>query len=106
MKLTLDPGEQDWRFGDVLRLRSHDRQHEYLYMFVYRKPRYYGKDGVNDNGNDRGFAALCLGVPDCPYPATSALLPCNFDHGRIGPIGASYGGLPTEPNWELMDAAD
>lgn len=91
----------DWKFGDVLRLREHDRKHEYLYMFVHRRPRFAMKDGTP---NDRGFAALCLGVPDCPYPAGDKLFPCNNDHGRFGTVWSSYSGLPTEDAWELIES--
>jgi len=99
--LTLGPGERDWQFGDVLRLHTHDRIHEYTYMFVYRKSRAYMPNG---EPNDRGFAAYNISV-DCPYGstlATNALLPCRFDHSRIGKVSASYGGLPREDSWELI----
>jgi hypothetical protein len=100
MKLHLDPGEPDWKFGDVLRLHTHDRRHEYLYMFVYRKPRMLMGASWNPPfaPNDRGFAAMCLGVPDCAGCS-------GFDHERVGSLWASYGGLPFEDAWEVVSDA-
>lgn len=90
MNLTLQG--PDWKYGDVLRLPYRDG-HDYLYMFLYRKPRFYMPDG---SPNDRWFAALCLGVPSCAG--------CKgYDHDRIGTAWASYGGLPTEKAWVLED---
>lgn len=100
MKLHLEPWDEDWKFGDILRCVSHNRQHEYLYMFVYRKRRYYMPASFSpapNAPNDRGFAALCLGVPDCAGCG-------DFDRDRIGTLWAYYGGLPFEDGWEKVDA--
>jgi hypothetical protein len=107
--LALDPGDPDWKFGDVLRLRRYDRRHEYLYMFMYRKPPFYMEDDTGSwkkgDRNDRPFVALELGVPDCPYPAGPDLYPCHFDHSGFNKVNSSLGGLPYEAAWELVDPA-
>jgi hypothetical protein len=84
----------DWKYGTVLLLREASG-HDYLYMFVYRKPRATMPDG---RPNDRGFAAMCLGVPSCSGCR-------NFDHDRVGKTWASYGGLPDEAAWEVIHDA-
>ena len=83
----------DWKFGDVLRLHSFDRKHEYLYMFVCRKPRFHMSNG---EPNDRGFVALDLGAPDCSGCS-------GWRHDDFGNVSASFGGLPTEDAWELIE---
>ena len=90
MNLTLQG--PDWTYGDILLLRERGG-HDYLYMFVYRKPRFVMPDG---SANDRGFAALCIGVPSCSWCP-------RFDHDRVGTVWPSYGGLPTEGTWELVE---
>ena len=90
VRLVLPPGAKDWEYGTVLRLRTHDRRHEYVYMFVKRNPR-----GIMPNGdpNDRSMTLYCLGIPDCSG--------CReWDHGVVGTTHGSYGGLPGESSWE------
>lgn len=89
MKLVLDPGENDWTFGTVIESVNYDERHNYRYMFIARRGRYYMPDG---SPNDRGFWALCLGCPECSGCR-------DFDHDRVGKAWSSYGGLPGEGGW-------
>jgi hypothetical protein len=106
VRLALDPDEDDWTFGDVLRLRQLG-DHHYLYQFVVRKPRFYMDGGRWRKGkpNDRGFVALLLGVENCSYPVSPDLMPCGFDHGGIGKVTSALGGLPGEGGWEMVEPA-
>jgi hypothetical protein len=88
----------DWKFGDVLGLENDP--HPYRFMFLYRKPRSYMPDGAP---NDRGFVAMQIGTPGCPYPASSKVPPCQHDHSSIGKVHGMLGGLPNEKAWVLVD---
>ena len=79
----------DWTFGTVLCLNQSSSTHQYLYMFVRRKPRWF----VDGEPCDRGFVAINLGVPTCAGCS-------GMDHPPIGSLASSLGGLPHEEAWE------